>query len=51
MKVFIQERSTLEVFVFPAMALQLRLPGIKLSRTRLSSLREEPSLQRELRPP
>lgn len=37
--------------MFPAMALQLRLPEIKLSRTRLSSLREEPSLQRQLRLP
>lgn len=48
-KVLTQERSSLEVFLFPAVALQLRLPVVKLTATRLSSPSEEPSLQRELR--
>ena len=48
-KGFIQERSSLDVFLFPTVALQLRLPVMKLTRTRLSSPSEEPSLQRELR--
>lgn len=37
--------------MFPAVALQLRPPGTKLSRTRPSSPREEASLQRDLRLP
>lgn len=48
-KVFVRERSSLEVFLFPTAALQLRLPVMKLTRTRLSSSSEEPSHQRELR--
>lgn len=47
-EVLTEEVPVLEVFLCPAVALWLRLLVTKLTRTRLSSASEEPSVQRQL---